>query len=102
MEILSESKTVSACFKASDSFLESFLIRFADAHNFADRSHLSAELIFCALEFFKRPAGKLDNNIVAVRIIFIESTVFSAWDVFKSKTAGEHCRNKSYREARCF
>ncbi len=45
VEVLRESESVSFDFEGSDRFLERFLVRLADAHDFADGAHLRAELV---------------------------------------------------------
>ena len=81
------SQAVSAGLKRSDSLLESFFIGLTNTHDFAYGSHLGAELIFYAFELLKRPSCKLDNDIIAVRFVFIQSTVLTAGDVLKCQTA---------------
>ena len=99
IEILSESKAVSVLFKAADSLLEGFLISLAYTHYLADSSHLSAQLVLSALELLECPASELDNDVVAVGIVLVQSAVLTAGDLIKSKSAGQHSRNQCYREA---
>ena len=86
-------------FQTADSFLERFLIGLSDTHDFAYGAHLSSELVLHALEFLKRPAGKFDNDIVSVGYIFVEGSVFSAWDVPECQPGSQHGRNKCDRES---
>ena len=76
------SKTVAACFQASDRFLERFLVGLSDTHDFTNCTHLGTEFIFYAFEFFKSPAGKFDYYIVTVRHVFIQCAIFSARNIF--------------------
>ena len=99
-EVLCAAETVAPCFKAAYRLLECFLICFSYAHDLADSAHLRAELVLRALEFLKRPACELDNDIFAVGVVFVESAVFPAGDIREIETRCEHCRNESYREAR--
>ena len=72
------SQTVTPCFQGTDRLLKSFLIGLADTHNLTHGTHLSPQLILYALELFKGPACKFDHHIIAVRHIFIQSTVLAA------------------------
>ena len=80
-EFLQAAKTVAAGLQAADGLLESFLIGFADAHDLADRAHLGAEPVFHALEFFKGPAGELDDHVISVRHVFVQRAIFPAGDI---------------------
>ena len=99
-EFLQAAKTVAAGLQAADGLLESFLIGFADAHDLADRAHLSAELVLHALEFLKGPAGELDDHVISVRHVFVQRAIFSAGDILQGQAAGEHGGNESNGEAR--
>ena len=101
IKILYMTKTITALFQRTDCFLECFLISLADAHDFADCSHLSSELILYALELFKCPAREFQNDIIAVRNVFIQCAIFTARNFIQSQTACQHCRNKSDRETGC-
>ena len=81
VKIFGMAKTVTSCFQTADSFLERFFVSFSDAHHFAYGAHLCAELVFYAFEFFKCPACKFDYDIVSVWHVFIQRTVFSAWNI---------------------
>ena len=98
-KVLCTAQTRTPRLKAADCFLKRFLVRFADAHDFTDRAHLRAQLIFGAFEFFKRPAGKFDNDVIAGRNVFIQRSALSAGDFVQRQPAGQHCRNKRNREA---
>ena len=81
LELFQPAQTVPAGLQAADGLLEGLLIGLADAHDLAHRAHLSAQLILHALEFFKGPAGELDDHVVSVGDIFIQRAVFSAGNV---------------------
>ena len=82
IQILRMAQSITAGFKASDGFLERFFISFADAHDFANGTHLRSELVLHAFELFKCPAGEFDDNIISVRNVFVQGTVFAAGNVF--------------------
>ena len=88
-------KTVTACFKTSDGFLKGLFVVLSNTHNFTDRTHLCAQLIFNAFEFLKSPACKLDNHIVSIRYIFVQGTIFSARNILQCQACCQHCRHKS-------
>ncbi len=98
-QLFDMSETVSACFQGTYGFLEGFLVILADAHDFADSTHLGAELVFHAFELFECPAGEFDHDIVAVRHIFIQRAVFAAGNVGQIQAGREHCGNERDREA---
>ena len=102
VEVLGVAEPVATGFQTANGFLEGFLVGFADGHDFADGFHLGAELVFGAFEFFKGPAGKFDDDIIATWHVFIEGAVFAAWDLFEGETAGEHGAHERDREARRF
>ena len=81
--------------------MESFLVVFADAHDFADRLHLRAELVLNAFKFFKCPACEFDNDVIARRRVFVERSVAPIRDFGKRHAACKFCRNECDREARC-
>ena len=87
-------QAIAACFQTADRFLEGFLIIFADAHHFAYRAHLGAQLILNTLEFFEGPAGKFDNHIISVGHIFIQGSVLAAGDILQGKAACQHGGNQ--------
>ena len=98
-EVLCAAQTGTADLQAADRFLKRFFICFADAHDLADCAHLCAELILGTLEFFERPAGKFDDDVIAGRNIFVQCSALAAGNLVQRQTAGQHCRNKRDREA---
>ena len=88
-------KTVAACLKTADRFLESFLVGLTDTHHFTDGAHLGAQLILHAFEFFKSPAGEFDDHIIAIRHIFIQSSVLAAGNIFQCQAGSQHGRYQS-------
>ena len=81
MKIFGKAQTVASGLQAADGLLEGFFIGLADAHHFTHGTHLGAQLVLHALEFFKGPAGKLDDHIISVRHIFVQSAVFAAGNI---------------------
>jgi len=81
--------------------LQSFLIIFADAHDFTDGAHLGAELIFNAAEFLKGPAGKFNNDVIAGGCIFFERPIPPIGDFVERQAAGQQGRNHRNRKACC-
>ena len=75
------SQTIASGFQGADCFLECFLIILADTHDFTNGSHLGTQFIFHALELFKSPACKLNNNIISVRYILIQRTILTTGDI---------------------
>ena len=80
-------------------FWNASLIVLADAHDFADGAHLGAQAVFGALEFFKGPAGELDDDIVSPGRVFFESSFAPVGNFVQRKAAGEQGRNQGDREA---
>ena len=101
MEVLGESEAVSSCLKRSYSLLESFLICLTDAHYLTYGTHLCTELVLSTLELLESPSCELDYNVVSVGYVLIESTVLTAGDLIKCKTACEHSGYQSDGESRC-
>ena len=101
VEVLDISETITVFFQRADSFLKRFLIVFADGHDFAHCAHLSAQMILNALEFLKGPAGKLYDDVVAVRFVFIKSAVLSAGEIRQCKTGRQLCRDQGDGETSC-
>ena len=101
MEVLYITQAIAVFFKGTDRLLEGLFVVLADAHDFADRAHLCAEVVIDALEFFKCPAGEFNDYVVAVRNIFIESPVFAAGKLAKCETCGELGGYQSDRETGC-
>ena len=99
IEILGMSQTITAGLQAADSLLESFLISLTDTHDFADCTHLCTQLVLNAFKFLECPAGELDYNIVSIGNILVQSTVFSARDVFQSQAGCQHCTYQCDRES---
>ncbi len=98
VEIGNETETVAALLEGTDGLLECFLISFANAHDFADGSHLSAELVFDALELLKGPAGKLDDDVIAVRDVLVEGTVLAVRQFGQGEAGGQLRGDQSDRE----
>ncbi len=98
IKILHVSKSVTSGLKTADCFLERFFICLADTHYLSNRAHLRSKLIFYPFKFLKCPAGKLDYNIISIRHIFIQSSIFSTWNIRKRKSGRKHCRYKSNRK----
>ena len=94
-------KTTAADFQTADSFLESFFICFTDAHHFADSAHLRSQFIFYPFKLLKCPAGKFNHYIIAVRHVFIQSTIFSTWNIFQGQSCCQHGGYKGDRETGC-
>ncbi len=88
--ILRIAQPITAIFQAADSLLEGFFIGLANAHDFAHSPHLGPQLILDALEFFKGPASEFDDDIIAVRHVFIQRSVFAAGDIVQIQPAGQH------------
>ena len=82
--------------------MQGFLVVFANGHDFTDGAHLRPQLIFNAFKFFKGPAGKFDDDIIAIRHIAVESAVFTTRQVCQGQARCQFGRNESNREARCF
>ena len=100
VEVFDKSKAIAVLLQRTDRLLESFFVILADAHDFTDSSHLCAEMIIYALEFFKRPAGEFNDNVITVRNIFVQRAVFAAGKVLEGKTGRKLCGDKRDREAR--
>ena len=98
-EIFGAAQTSAADLQTADSLLEGFLVRLADSHDFAHSLHLRAQFILCALEFFKRPAGKFDHDVIAGGHVFIQRAVFAARDVRQIQSAGQHSGDQRDRKA---
>ena len=81
IKILGMAQTVAAGFQAADGLLECLLIGLADTHDLAHGTHLGAQLVLHALEFFKGPPGKLNDHIVTVGCILVQSTVLAAGNI---------------------
>ena len=96
--ILRMTETITSCLKASDCFLEGLFVVLADTHDFTHSTHLGAKLIFYAFELLKSPACKLDNNIITVRNIFVQCTVFAARNILQCQTCCQHRGYKGNRE----
>ena len=79
--VLGVSQAVTSSLKGTDGLLESLLVGFTDTHDLANRAHLCAQLVLYTLEFFKCPAGKLDDDVISVGNVFVQGTVFSTFDV---------------------
>ena len=101
MEILRESKTVTANLQTADGFLEGFLIIFTDTHNLANGAHLGTQLILHALELFKSPARELNYDIISVRNIAIQCAVLSTGDLVQCQAGRQHSGNQRNGEAGC-
>ena len=101
MEILRESKTVTANLQTADGFLEGFLIIFTDTHNLANGAHLSTQLILYALELFKSPARELNYDIISVRNIAIQCAVLSTGDLVQCQAGRQHSGNQRNGKACC-
>ena len=95
VKILGMTQAVTAGLQAADSLLEGLLIGLTDAHDLAHRTHLGAQLILNALELLKSPAGKLDDHIVTVGNILVQSAVLAAGDVLQGQSRCQHCGNQS-------
>ena len=87
-------KTIAACLQTADSFLESLFVGLTNTHNFTDGAHLGAQLILHAFELFKGPAGEFDNHIIAVRYIFVQSSVLAAGNILQSQSCCQHRGNQ--------
>ena len=94
-------QTVTALLQGTYCFLESFFIVLTNAHDFADRTHLCAQLVFHTLELLKCPACELHYHIIAARNIFIQRTVLAAGNLGQGQSGSQHCGYQSDREAGC-
>jgi hypothetical protein len=81
MEVFDKAKAIAVFLQRADGFLESFFIILTNAHDFADGAHLCAEVVIDALELFKGPASKFDDDIIAVRNVFVQCAVLAAGKV---------------------
>ena len=99
IKILRMAETVLSDLQTADGFLERLFEVLSNAHNFAHGTHLGSQLILHAFELLKRPAGELDHHIVAVRHIFIKSSVLAARDILQSKSRCQHGGYQSDRES---
>ena len=99
VEILDVAQSVAALLQGADGLLEGFLVVLADGHDLAHRAHLCAELIVHALELFEGPAGKLDDDVVAVRDVLVEGAVLSAGQLLQGQARGQLRGDQSDREA---
>ena len=72
MEVFGKTQSETAILQRANGFLEGFFIGLADAHDFADGTHLSAQAVFGIAEFFKSPAGELHHHIIAGGSIFFQ------------------------------
>ena len=72
MEVFGETEAVPPDLQRSDGLEKSFLVRFANTHDFAHGAHLSAQFVLNTLEFFEGPARKLDDHVIARRSIFFQ------------------------------
>ena len=102
IKIFCKTKTCTTIFKPTNRLLESFLKSLTNRHNFADSFHRSTKRIFNTAEFFKSPACKFQNNIIAVRStarsIFIKSTISPVRNFIQRQTRSKFCRNQRNRE----
>ena len=79
-----------------------FLKRCADAHYFARRFHLSAELFACVHKFIKRPFGELYNNVVECRLkCGIGYAGYVIFNLVKVVADCNFCCNLCYGITRC-
>ena len=92
------SKSIATCLKASDCFLECFLICLTNTHNFTYGAHLSTKFVLYTFEFFKCPTSKFDYNVISIRNILIQCSIFSTWNIFQCKPCCQHCWYQSNRE----
>ena len=76
-KILCPSKSITSCFQASDCFLECFFICLTNRHNFTNSTHLCTKLVIYTFKFLKCPTSKFDYNIISVRYIFVQCSVFT-------------------------
>ena len=102
MEIFCKAQSVTTGFQTSDGFLESFFICLTDTHDFTNGTHLSTQFIFCTFEFLECPSGEFNYHVISVRIVFIKSAVFTAWNFIQRKSCSQHCGYKGNRETGCF
>ena len=93
------SETITSRLQASDSLLKRFFVGLADTHNLSYRAHLCPQLVLNTFEFFKCPAGKFDHDIITVRNVFVQSTIFAAGDILQCQPGCQHRRYKGNREA---
>ena len=92
-------QTIAAFFQGPDGFLEGFLVGLADAHDFADRAHLRAQLVLDAFEFFKCPAGEFDDDEIAGGDIFVQCPEAGIREVRQCQAGRQLGRDQSDREA---
>ena len=97
--ILGVTQAITAGLQASDSLLEGLFVSLSNTHDFANRAHLGAKLIFYAFELLKRPAGELDYDIIPIRYIFVQSSILAARDILKRKAGCQHGGYQGDRES---
>ena len=100
-KVLCMAKSEAPFFQRADSFLKGFLEGSADAHNFADRAHLRAQLIIHPLKLFKGPAGKFDNYVISAGDVLIERSVLPARKVAQRKSCRQFGGYKRDGETGC-
>ena len=101
LELLHMAESEASLLQGTDGLLEGFFIVLADAHDFADGTHLGSQMVLDALELLKGPAGELHDHIVAVRHILVQGAVLAAGKVCQGKACSELCGNQRDGEAGC-
>ncbi len=89
IEAVHMTEAEAALLQGPDRLLEGFLVGLADTHDFADRAHLGAKLVLDALEFFKCPAGKLDDDEIAGRNVFVQGAEAGVREIRQCEAGGQ-------------
>ena len=99
VEVLRKAKPSAPALKRADRLLESLLVGLADGHDLADGLHLRAELVLDGAELLERPAGELEDDVVAVRRVLLEAAVAPVGNLVHRHARGELRRDERNREA---
>jgi len=100
VEVLGEAEAVAAVLQGPDRLLEGLLVRLADAHHLADRTHLGAQPVLDPLELLKGPPRELDHHIVPGRGVLVQGPVPPVGDLVQGQACGQLGRDQGDREAR--